>query len=73
VVSSRGGDDEVLTGCASQNMLLGGSDVQAGGLRDRASIAKSIDTARGVRVVLGRGEARTGRRRATSECVPRKR
>jgi hypothetical protein len=72
VVSSRGGDGEVLTGCASQNMLFGGSDVQVGGLRDRDGM-RGRSTPVSVWVCLGEGEARTERRRATSECVPRKR
>lgn len=43
-MSSRRGDDEVLTGYASQNMLFGGSDVQVGGLRDRDRSARSVNT-----------------------------
>jgi hypothetical protein len=29
------GDGDVLTGCASQNMVFGDSEAQGGGLRDR--------------------------------------
>jgi hypothetical protein len=73
VVSSRDGDGEVLTSCASQNMVFGGSEAQVGGLRDREGLARSVDACGEVKVGLGEGEARTGRRRATSKCVPRTR
>jgi hypothetical protein len=63
---------QVLDGYASQNRVFDGSDVQVGGLRDREGCEVGRHR-REVKVGLGVGEARTGSRRATSECVPRKR
>lgn len=63
-------DCQVLTSCAGQNVVSDGSDVQVGGLRDRERLRRRSTP---VREGFERGEARTGRRRATSECVPRKR
>jgi hypothetical protein len=71
VMSSRGGDGEVLT-AAQVRIVFGGSDFQIGGLRDRGGM-RDRSTPLRVWVGVGEGEARTERRRATSKCVPRKR
>jgi hypothetical protein len=46
---SRDGDGEVLTSCASQNRVFGGSELLVGGLREHESLAESFD-ARGGRM-----------------------
>jgi hypothetical protein len=52
-VSSVDGDGNVLTGCASQNMIFGGSEALGGGLRDREVLRGRSTRERGVDVRMG--------------------
>lgn len=70
VVSSWRRGLDVLKDCAGQSMFLDGSDGQ-GGRTTRSR--EQCEVGRRFALCLGVGGDGTGRRRATSECVPRKR